>query len=107
LVLTEFFKAFCFRSDRHSTFHRPFANKWLNLAIFWELLLLALIVHVPFMEKAFGTYNLPLTDWAIAGGLAVTILPVIEVGKWVIRRSGLDRRTWAGPAPQPRCGSAT
>jgi Ca2+-transporting ATPase len=86
LVLTEFFKAYCFRSDRHSTFHRPFANKWLNLAILWELLLLVLIVHLPFMEKAFGTYNLPLADWSIAIGLAATILPVLELAKWMTRR---------------------
>jgi Ca2+-transporting ATPase len=86
LVLTEFIKAYNFRSDRHSAFHRPFANKWLNLAIFWELMLLALIVHVPFMEKAFGTYNLPLSDWTIAAGLALTILPILELAKWMVRR---------------------
>jgi hypothetical protein len=44
LVLIQFFKAYSFRSDRHSVLIRPFANKWLNLAIIWELLLLVLIV---------------------------------------------------------------
>jgi Ca2+-transporting ATPase len=91
LVLTEFFKAFCFRSDRHTTFRRPFANKWLNLALLWELILLVLIVHVPFLEKAFGTYNIPLADWALAIGLAATILPVLELGKWVVRRGWFGR----------------
>ncbi|MGH3023760.1 MAG: cation-translocating P-type ATPase, partial [Gaiellaceae bacterium] len=33
LVLIEFFKAFSFRSDRNSVLDRPFANRWLNLAI--------------------------------------------------------------------------
>ncbi len=33
LVLLEFGKAYCFRSDRLSLFVRPFANRWLNLAI--------------------------------------------------------------------------
>ncbi len=42
LVLIQFFKAYNFRSDRHSVLSRPFANKWLNLAILWELLLLVL-----------------------------------------------------------------
>jgi Ca2+-transporting ATPase len=91
LVLTEFFKAFCFRSDRHTTFRRPFANKWLNLALLWELILLVLIVHVPFLEKAFGTYNIPLADWALAIGLAATILPVLELGKWMVRRGWFGR----------------
>jgi len=86
LVLTEFIKAYNFRSDRHTVFRRPFANKWLNLAILWELALLVLIVHVPFLERAFGTFNLPLTDWAIAAGLALTILPALELAKWIVRR---------------------
>ena len=30
LVLIQFFKAYNFRSDRHSVFRRPFANRWLN-----------------------------------------------------------------------------
>ncbi len=86
LVLTEFIKAYNFRSDRHTAFRRPFANKWLNLAILWELALLVLIVHVPFLERAFGTFNLPFADWAIAVGLALTILPALELAKWMVRR---------------------
>ena len=37
LVLIQFFKAYNFRSDRQSVLHHPFANKWLNIAILWEL----------------------------------------------------------------------
>ena len=55
LVLIEFFKAYSFRSDRLSVAERPFANKWLNLAIVWELALLALVVNLPFLQDAFGT----------------------------------------------------
>ena len=86
LVLTEFVKAYNFRSDRHSVLRRPFANRWLNLAIGWELLLLVAIVHVPFLERAFGTSNLPLGDWAIALGLALSLAPVLELAKWILRR---------------------
>ena len=65
LVLIQFFKAYNFRSDRHSVLNQPFANKWLNLAIVWELLLLVLIVYVPFLHEPFGTFSLPLVDWMI------------------------------------------
>ena len=58
LVLIEFFKAYSFRSDRHSVLARPFANSWLNLAILWELVLLALVIYVPFLQEAFGTTGL-------------------------------------------------
>jgi Ca2+-transporting ATPase len=90
LVLIQFFKAYNFRSDRHSIFNRPFANKWLNLAILWELVLLILIVYVPFLHGPFGTFSLPLIDWIIVIGLAVTIVPVLEISKW------MERHGWLG-----------
>ena len=55
LVLLEFVKAYNFRSDRHSIFRRPFANKWLNLAILWEVVLLVFILSFEPLHEAFGT----------------------------------------------------
>jgi Ca2+-transporting ATPase len=91
LVLIQFFKAYNFRSDRHSVLDRPFANKWLNLAILWELLLLNAVVYLPFLHKPFGTFSLPLIDWAIVIAAAFTISPVLELAKW------MERRGWFGP----------
>lgn len=64
----------------------PFANKWLNLAILWELLLLSLVVYGPVLEEAFGSYDLPPGDWLLVVGLAFTVVPVLELAKWLIRR---------------------
>jgi Ca2+-transporting ATPase len=89
LVLIQFFKAYNFRSDRRSVLHRPFANKWLNLAILWELVLLTVIVYAPFLHAAFDTYALPWVDWAIVLGLSVTVVPVLEFVKWLVRRGSL------------------
>jgi P-type Ca2+ transporter type 2C len=86
LVLIEFFKAYSFRSDRNSVFVRPFANRWLNLAIVWELVLVMLVINVPFLQDAFGTRALSLGDWMIVAGSAATIVPVLELAKQVIRR---------------------
>jgi Ca2+-transporting ATPase len=94
LVLIQFFKAYNFRSDRHSVLDRPFANKWLNRAVLWELLLLVLIVYVPFLQDAFGTYALTLEEWLIIIGLSFTVVPVLELAKWVIRRR--QRHTGVG-----------
>jgi Ca2+-transporting ATPase len=88
VVLFEFVKAYNFRSDRHSVLRQPFANKWLNLAIIWELLLLALIVYLPVLHAPFSTYSLPPIDWAIVLALALTVIPVLEIAKWMIRRQG-------------------
>ncbi len=90
LVLIQFFKAYNFRSDRNSVLHKPFANKWLNLAIFWEIALLLLIVYLPVLHEPFNTYSLPLVDWAIVLGLAATVMPVLEFVKW------LERKGWLG-----------
>ncbi len=90
LVLIQFFKAYNFRSDRHSVLTKPFANKWLNLAILWELVLLVVIVYVPVLHEPFGTFSLPWIDWAIVILLSLTISPVLELAKW------MERRGWFG-----------
>src|SRR3989304_6018714 len=90
LVLIQFFKAYNFRSDRLSVFHRPFANRWLNLAFFWEILLLVLIVYLPILQRPFQTFSLAPIDWAIVVAAALTIAPVLELAKW------FERRGWFG-----------
>jgi Ca2+-transporting ATPase len=87
LVLIQFFNAYSFRSDRLSALHRPFANTWLNLAIGWELLLLAAVVYVPFLQGPFSTYSLTIEDALLILATAATILPVMEIAKAVARRT--------------------
>ena len=91
LVLIQFFKAYNYRSDRLSVLRRPFANRWLNYAVAWELLLLVVVIYAPVLQKPFGTYGLSLNDWLLAGVLAVSVVPVLETVKWI------ERRGWLGP----------
>jgi Ca2+-transporting ATPase len=86
LVLIEFFKAYNFRSDYNSVTNKPFANKWLNIAILWELILLGLIIYVPTLRSLFGNIKLPLLDWIIIAALALTISPFLELMKWMQRK---------------------
>ena len=65
LVLIQFFNAYNCRSDRLSVFDRPFANRWLNIAVAWELALLIAISYVPFLQRAFGTFSFSAADWAV------------------------------------------
>jgi len=92
LVLIQFFQAYNYRSDRISVFRRPFANRWLNLAILWELVLLGAIVSVPWLHQPFGTFTLSRADWALVIILAFSVTPVIEAVKRV------ERRGWLGDA---------
>jgi Ca2+-transporting ATPase len=90
LVLIQFFKAYNFRSDRHSVLNRPFENKWLNIAIAWEIILLLLIIYVPALHEPFNTFSLPVVDWMIVLALSLTISPVLEFVKW------MERKGWLG-----------
>jgi P-type Ca2+ transporter type 2C len=93
LVLIQFFNAYNSRSDRHSIVRAPLANVWLNRAVSWELLLLAAVIYVPFLQRAFGTFSLSAGDWALTGALAFTIVPVLELVKWMARRGRLGELT--------------
>src|SRR6185436_105914 len=80
IVLTEFFRAYSSRSDRLSILVRPFANKWLNLAILWEILLLVFILYFEPLERVFGTTALSSRNLAISIAVGFTIVPVMEIG---------------------------
>lgn len=85
LVLIQFLKAYNYRSDHLSVFNKPFANKWLNHAIFWELVLLYLTLTLPVLRDVFGIASLSLLEWLYLGAAAASVVPVVEFGKWLVR----------------------
>jgi Ca2+-transporting ATPase len=93
LVLIQFFKAYNYRSDRVSVLRRPFANRWLNLAVAWELVLLIVVVYAPFLQGPFGTFTFAWTDWALTASLAFTVVPALEAVKWLERHGYLGELT--------------
>ena len=91
LVLIQFFKAYNYRSDRLSVLQRPFANRWLNYAVVWELLLLFVVIYTPVLQGPFDTFSLSVNDWLLVTTLALTVAPVLETVKWMERRGWLDQ----------------
>jgi len=89
LVIIQFFNAYNFRSDHLPILRRPFANKWLNLAIAWELALLLAVIYVPWLQRPFSTYDLQPAQWALVLGASLSIVPVLELAKWLQRRGML------------------
>ena len=87
LVLIQFFKAYNFRSDHRSVLERPFANRWLNFAIVWEVLLLVLIVEWGPLQRIFGTTAVSAVEWVALVSLAITVSLVLEAVKWWQRRT--------------------
>jgi Ca2+-transporting ATPase len=87
LVLIQFLKGYNFRTGLLSMFHRPFANRWLNMAVAWELVLLIIILYWPVMQAPFGTLGLSWKEWLIVLPVTLSICPVLELVKAWLRRS--------------------
>ncbi|MCZ7589901.1 MAG: cation-translocating P-type ATPase [Gaiella sp.] len=87
LVTIELCKAFSYRSVERPIVDRPFANRWLDLAVVWELLLMVLVINVAPLQDAFGTRALSADEWLVVVGCAITIVPVLELAKHLLERA--------------------
>jgi P-type Ca2+ transporter type 2C len=88
LVFFQLVNVFNARSDRASAFHQPFSNLWIWAAIGISVVLQVLVIYVPFLQAAFGTSPLSLTDWLVCLLVSSTVLWPIELLKWIARRRG-------------------
>ena len=86
LSMTEIFHAFNMRSLRQSVFSLPSHNKLLWGAMLLSLLLTTTVIYVPFLATAFGFEHIAVNEYLVAMGLSVTIIPIVELEKWIKRR---------------------
>lgn len=94
LVVAQLFNAFNSRSATASAFRNLFTNRWLWTAVALGLALQIAVVHVPFLQTAFGTASLDVGQWAVAVAAASSVLWFEEVYKFALRATGADRRWW-------------
>jgi Ca2+-transporting ATPase len=88
LALTQVFHAFSARSIRDTVFsRRTLENGWLWGAVLLCVALQLAAVYVPFLQTVLRTVPLTAGDWALVLGLSLTPVAVIEVVKWVQRRT--------------------
>lgn len=85
LVLAQLFNSLNSRSERESAFRGLFANPRLFGAIALSVALQILVVHVPFLNEAFGTVPLSATDWLLCTAIASSVLWIDELKKLVVR----------------------
>ncbi|HXF54071.1 MAG TPA: cation-translocating P-type ATPase [Hyphomicrobiaceae bacterium] len=107
LMLFQLFDVYNCRSRRRSAFDGLLENRWLPVAIAFSLGTHILVIYVPFLQTAFHTVPLTLTDWMIATGVASTLLFGMELAKVVLRR--VRPEPDAGPVrrvPPAAAGSA-
>ena len=86
MSMCEVFHSFNMRSQRKSVFSLKSHNKILWAAMLGSLLLTTLVIEVPFLANAFGFTPIGWQEYAIAMGLALLVIPVVEIAKWFQRR---------------------
>lgn len=84
-ILMELAIAMNFRSMRYSVFKAP-PHRWLGLALFWELVLIAVLVHVPSVRGAFGIAMPTAGDIGAIAGFSLLVFVVMETVKALMRR---------------------
>ncbi len=87
LMLMEFCKAYVFRHPLRSAFRSPFGNAWLNASVLAQLLPAGLILTVPFLQNAFSTEPIDRIEWIVVLVAVAGLLPVMELAKFVLRRT--------------------
>ncbi len=86
MSMCEIFHSFNLRSQRKSVFSLRSHNKVLWAAMLGSLVLTTLVIEVPFLATAFGFTPIGLTEYAIAMGLAILVIPVVEIVKFIQRK---------------------
>ncbi|MCB2177425.1 MAG: cation-transporting P-type ATPase [Actinomycetales bacterium] len=85
LVIAQLFNALAARSESVSALRGLGQNLWLWGAIALSALLQVAVVHVPVLQRAFGTAALDAGQWAVCLGLASLVLVATEVRKGLAR----------------------
>ena len=89
-VFGELFYLFNCRSLRHSTLSLGFfSNRWLIVGVGIMIVLQLLFTYLPAMHSAFGSQQIGLREWGIILGASCIIYIVIEVEKWLRRRTSI------------------
>jgi len=86
LMLLQIFNVLNARSDEQSAFVHLFTNQWLWIAMGGSVALQVLVVHAPFLQRAFGTVGLSAGDWLFCTAVASSVLWVREITKVAGRR---------------------
>lgn len=85
--MCEIFHSFNMRSQRKSIFTLRGQNRILWGAMAGSLILATVVVEVPAIAKLFGFTSISLSEYLVALGLAILVIPVVELVKLCQRHS--------------------
>ncbi|MGB0126360.1 MAG: cation-translocating P-type ATPase [Rhodocyclaceae bacterium] len=83
LVFAQLFNCFNARSETRSAFSHLFVNPWLWGSIALSVVLQVAVVHLGFLNLAFGTVPLTLDQWLLCAAMASVVLWFGELRKLV------------------------
>ncbi len=91
MSMCEIFHSFNMRSQRQSIFKLPTQNWaiWGSMAL--SLLLTGLVIEIKPIANLFNFYNLDVKHYLIAMGLAISIIPIVEIVKAIQRAASKNK----------------
>ncbi len=88
LSLMEVFHSFNMRSRRASLFSLKKQNKTLWATLCFSLVLTVVILYVPALRNIFSFSFIDAKEFGIAVGIAILIIPIVEIAKLIQRAAG-------------------
>ena len=85
LSMAEIFHSFNMRSLKKSIFKVKKQNLYLWGAMIVSLICTTAVIYVPFLSNAFGFEHISFAEYIVSILLAITIIPIVEITKWIQR----------------------
>ena len=93
MSMAEIFHSLNMRSQKGSLFKMKHGNVFLLGAMAASFVLTAAVIYVPFLSELFGFTAISLAEYAVAMGLALAIIPTVELVK--LCRRAADKKAAA------------
>lgn len=87
MSMAEIFHSFNMRAQVKSVFSLHTHNVFLFGAMLLSLILTSTVIYVPFLSEAFGFEHISFAEYMVAMALAVSVIPVVELVKWIKRKT--------------------
>jgi len=86
MSMAEIFHSYNMRSQYRSIFGIKNNNFYLFGSMLLSFILTAAVIYVPFLRDAFGFTSISFTEYAIALGLSILVIPIVELVKLIQRK---------------------
>lgn len=91
LSMAEIFHSFNMRSLNKSIFHIKGQNKFLLGAMLASFICTTAVIYIPFLSAAFGFEHISFMEYGICILLAILVIPIVELVKFIQRQAALAR----------------